>query len=103
MTRIILAAVLAASLAGCGNSPDPDTLNALTGGLKAAEKAATVYVQLPLCPAVTLCREAGIAAKIGAADNVANDALAKYRAGGATAAIVSAAIAGMVAIIPASK
>lgn len=93
----------ASLLAGCTNPSSADTADALTGSLAAAETAAKVYVQLPLCPQPTLCREAGVAAKIGAADTEADGLLKKYRAGTATVADVTASIARMVALIPVKK
>lgn len=94
MRRFAFAGVLALALAGCG-APSNDTADALTAGLKAAEQTATLYVKLPLCPAQPVCRDRGVAAKIGAADNIANDTLARYRAGKASYADAAAAIAGL--------
>lgn len=115
MKRLALTFALLLPLAACGGlkdtsalgsgtaGPSQETVDALTGSLKAAETAATIYVQLPLCPQKTLCRQAGIAAKIGVADNQADALLKKYRAGQATSTDVTAAIAGMVALIPVTK
>jgi hypothetical protein len=116
MKRLTLAFALLLPLAACGGvkdtsatatpaaataSPSADTVDALTGGLKAAETAATIYVHLPLCPQPTgLCRDRGVAAKIGAADTVAHAALTQYRAGQTTYAQAAAALAAMVALIP---
>lgn len=114
MTRLpafAFAALLALPLAGCGlqntsatggpsTGPSQETVDALTGSLKAAETAATIYVSLPLCPKPAPCRQAGVAAKIGAADTQADALLKKYRTGAATSADVTAAIAAMVATIP---
>lgn len=80
--------------------PSQETVDALTGSLKAAEVGARLYVKLPLCPKPAPCREPGIAAKIGAADTNADALLKKYRAGQATSADVTAGIAGIVALIP---
>ena len=98
----LLGFALLLPLAAC-SAPSNDTANALTGGLKAAEAAATLYVSQPLCPATPVCRERGVAAQIGAADNAANDLLVKYRAGQASAADVSVAIARIVALFPVKK
>lgn len=108
---LILAAVLLA-LPACGlrdtsatgtatAGPSRETVDALTGSLKAAETAATLYVSLPLCPKPAPCRQTGVAARIGIADSQADAMLKKYRAGAATAADVTASIAAVVALIPA--
>ncbi len=99
-------AALLLGLTACGpQGPQSkqDTVDALTGSLKAAETAADIYVRLPLCPQPTPCRTAGVAAKIGEADKQADGLLAKYRAGTATAVDVTAAIAGIVSLIPVTK
>lgn len=115
MKRLALAIALMLPLAACGGikdtsatgtvsaGPSQDTVDALTGSLKAAETAAKLYVLLPLCPQKTVCRERGVAAKIGAADNTADAMLKKYRASQATSSDVTAAVADIVALIPTTK
>lgn len=101
MRRLTILAC-AIALSACA-APSNDTADALTAGLKAAEQTATLYVKLPLCPAQPVCREPGVAAKIGAADNIAHDTLARYRAGKASYADAAAAIAGLTVLFTAGK
>jgi hypothetical protein len=68
--------------------------------LTAAEQAATAYVTRPPCPAVTLCSDADVVARIKAADNVAYAAVQAAATGATTPDAAMAAVAGLIALIP---
>lgn len=70
--------------------------------LTAAENTATVYVQLPNCPAPKggLCSDAATRDKIKAADNVAYSAVKAARANAGTVAAAVSAIAGLIVATP---
>lgn len=111
MTRYILLIVVALSLSACQTPsggtaapPNPSTIAMMEQSLTAAEKAAAIYVRLPLCSTTTRrpCSDAAVSAKIKAADRVAFDAVKAAQASSdpdkMTAA--AAAIATLVALIP---
>lgn len=112
---LAFAALLALPLAGCGGlkdtsatgtataGPSQETVDALTASLRTAADLGTIYVRLPICPQPTPCRTPGVAAKIGSTEAQANAMLQKYRAGQATYADVSAAIAALATLIPVKK
>lgn len=101
MRPLLLAGLLA--LAACGQNPD--AMNAAKMALTAAETAATVYVQLPLCPQPTgrLCSDAAISAQIKAADQIAYDGVKSMSDGKITVADATALISKLVVLIPVKK
>lgn len=96
------ALMFASGLAGCANK---DAIYATETALTGAEKAATIYVRLPLCPSPVgaLCSSAAVSAQIKAADNVAFTAVTGLRDGKVSPADATAAVAGLVAVIPVVK
>lgn len=99
MTRLF-ACLLLTLVAACSSTSIASVDIALT----AAEKDAKVYVEKPACPqpgTLSLsCSDAATIAKIKAADNVANNALAAARGGTGSASAAMAAVAGLTALIP---
>lgn len=87
-------------LAAC--AVDRTAINATEIALTAAEKAAKIYVQLPLCPQPTgkLCSVVATSDAIKAADNVAYDSVVGMRSGKITVEAASADIAKLVTLIP---
>lgn len=102
MRQIALA--IAVLLAGCAGQSTQQTVAQTEVALTAAEKAATLYVTLPLCSATTakLCSDAKVSGQIKAADQVAFDAVMAARASGDSAklAAANAAVAALAALIP---
>lgn len=98
MRALILASILA--VAGCATAPSPSATAAVETALTAAEKAATLYAHLPVCPAAGLCSDPATVVKIKAADNVAYAAAVQMRAGAATPEAVAALVAQLVALVP---
>jgi len=101
MKPLLLAGALL--LAACG--ADPTAVNATKVALTAAETAATIYVQLPLCPQPTgrLCSDASVSAQIKTADQVAYDGVKSMSDGKLSAADASALVARLVTLIPVKK
>lgn len=91
-------------LAACAGQ-STSTQAAVETALTAAEKAATVYAQLPLCPRPggTLCSDASAVQRIKAADNVAYAGVVDMRAGKVTPEAAAALVASLVALIPVTK
>lgn len=104
MIRLTLAACLAVTLAGCAGQSTQQTVAQTEVALTAAEKAATLYVRLPLCTttAAKLCSDAKVSGQIKAADQVAFDAVMAARGSGDSAklAAANAAVAALAALIP---
>jgi hypothetical protein len=111
MTRYILPVVAILSVSACqnpgGGGQSPVTAIALMEqSLTAAEKAATIYIELPLCSIKPQrpCSDASVSAKIKAADQAAYDAVKAARTSGddAKMAAAKAALAALIDVIPAS-
>lgn len=93
-------------LAACSGQTTAQTVAQVEVALTAAEKAATIYVQLPLCSTTKskVCSDAAVANKIKAADNVAFDAVqaARQSNDSAKTAAAAAAVKALTDIIPIS-
>ena len=104
MRNLILTACLA--LAGCSGQSAPvayaNGVASAEVALTQAEKAALVYTSLPRCPAAPVCSDSVIVASIGAADNKAYAAVQALKAGTGTQDAAAAAVAVLLAIIPAA-
>lgn len=101
--RILTAFLAAVLLAGC--TVDRTALNATETALTAAETAATIYIQLPLCPQPSgrLCSDATVSANIKTADTLAYGQVVGMRSGKITVADAAASIAALVVLIPVKK
>jgi hypothetical protein len=105
MRRFILAIVAVQSLSACQQST-VSIISMMEQSLTAAEKAATIYVKLPLCSTTTQhpCSDAAVSAKIKEADQAAYEAVKAARAStdNAKIAAAAAALAALIDLIPAS-
>jgi hypothetical protein len=108
----LFAVTIAVGLAACSTAPPAPstTIASAEVALTAAEKTATAYVTLPLCPAGAttgpngkVCSQPVLVAKIKAADDVAYDAVLAARDGtGSVQQIIDAvsALSAATALIP---
>lgn len=79
MFRAFLAAAALAGLVACGVPLSNDILAAEVA-LTAAEKAATIYAELPRCPAAALCSSQATVNKLKVLDNTAYNAVKSAQA-----------------------
>jgi hypothetical protein len=91
---------------GGGAQSTVSTIAMMEQSLTAAEKAATIYIKLPLCSTTAQrpCSDAAVSAKIKAADQAAYDAVKAARASSDNAklAAAAAALAALIDLIPSS-
>jgi hypothetical protein len=110
MIRYSLLAIAILSASACqnpsGGQSTVSTIAMMEQSLTAAEKAATIYIGLPLCSTTPQhpCSDAGISTKIKTADQAAYDAVKAARSSGDNAhmAAAAAALAALIDVIPAS-